>query len=152
MNELNSLLVFTLNGQRYALRLSAVDRVIRIAAITLLPKAPNIVLGVINVQGRVIPVINMRQRFCLPVRELSLTDQLVIAHTTRRPVALVADTVLKVIEDCAQNQFETEQILPQVEYVEGVVKLADGLILIHDLNKFLSLEEEGSLDQALNAS
>lgn len=121
-------------------------------AISSLPNAPDIILGVVNFQGRVIPVINVRRRFRLREREIALTDQLVVGHTARRPVALVVDAVLDVIASSEQNLIATENILPKVEYVEGVVKLTDGLILIHDLDKFLSLEEEGSLDQALETS
>ena len=149
MKNLNHLIVFALDRQRYALPLPVVDRVVRMVAITPLPKAPDIVLGVVNIQGRVIPVIDMRRRFRLPEREIALTDQLVVAHTVRRPVALVADAVQDVITCAEQSLIAAENILPQVEYVKGVVKLTDGLILIHDLDKFLSLEEESSLDQAL---
>jgi purine-binding chemotaxis protein CheW len=149
MKKSDFLIIFTLGDQRYALPLTLVDRVVRMVAITPLPKAPDIILGVVNFQGRVIPVINMRRRFCLPDREIALTDQLVVAHTARRSVALVADAVLDVIACSAQRLIEAENILPKVEYVEGVVKLTDGLILIHDLDKFLSLEEESFLDRAL---
>lgn len=152
MKKPDHLIVFVLDRQRYALPLHAVDRVVRMVAITPLPKAPDIVLGVVNFQGRVIPVINMRRRFHLPEKDIALTDQLVVAHTSRRPVALVADAVHDVITSSAQSLIETENILPGVEYVEGVVKLGDGMILIHDLDKFLSLKEESSLNQALETS
>jgi purine-binding chemotaxis protein CheW len=152
MKEPDFLTVFTLDAQRYALPLPAVDRVVRIVAITPLPKAPDIVLGVVNIQGGVIPVINMRRRFCLPEREAALTDQLVVAHTARRPVALLADAVPDIIACPAQNLIAAGHIVPGVEYVEGVVKLAGDLILIHDLDKFLSLEEEVLLDRALENS
>lgn len=148
----DSLLVLALGEGRYALPLRAVDRVVRMAAITPLPKAPDAVLGVINLQGRVIPVINMRRRFRLPEREIALTDQLVVAHTARRPVALVADAVLDVIACPPQSLVAAEDVVPGIEYVEGVVKLEDGLILIHDLDRFLSLEEEDILDRALESS
>lgn len=149
MKESDSLLVLVLDDQRYALPLPAVDRVVRMVAITPLPKAPDIVLGVVNVQGRVIPVFNMRRRFCLPEREIALSDQLVVAHTMRRPVALVADAVPDVIAYPAQSLVSPEEVLPNIEYVEGVIKLADGLIFIHDLDKFLSLDEESFLGRAL---
>lgn len=152
MSGFYSSMIFSLDNQRYALKLSAVDRVVRMVAIIPLPKAPDIVLGVVNYQGRVIPVINIRRRFNLPEKEIALTDQLVIAHTSRRPVALVADAVHDVIASSAQTLIETENILPGVEYVAGVVKLKDGLVLIHDLDTFLSLEEESSLNQALNTT
>lgn len=148
----NQYVVFILDGQRYALHLSAVDRTVRMVDITPLIKAPDIVLGVVNIQGRIIPVINVRRRFSLPEREIALTDQLIVAHTARRPVALVADAVLDVVECSGQNLVTAESILPEVEYVEGVVKLKDGLIFIHDLDKFLSLEEENFLAHALENS
>lgn len=144
--------VFILDAQRYALHLAAVDRVVRMVHITLLSKAPDIVLGIVNMQGRVIPAINVRRRFHLPERKTALTDQLVIAHTARRAVALAVDTVTDVVECSGQDLIAAESILPAIEYLGGVVKLADGLILVHDLDTFLSLEEESSLDQALETN
>lgn len=141
--------VFTLDEQRYALYLHAAKRVVRIVEITHLPKAPEIVRGVVNVQGQVIPVINIRKRFRLPEREPELSDQLVIASTAKRSVALIVDAVEGVIEHSGQEMILPEKILPSAEYIEGVIKLEDGLVLIHDLDKFLSLEEGKELDAAL---
>jgi purine-binding chemotaxis protein CheW len=152
MKKSDFLVIFTLDDQRYALPLHAAERVVRMVAITPLPNAPDIILGAVNFQGRVIPVINVRRRFRLPEREIALTDKLVVAHTARRDVALIVDSVLDVLAGSEQNLITTANILPRLEYVDGVVKLTDGLIFIHDLEKFLSLEEESSLDQALEAS
>ena len=144
-----SIVVFNLDEQQYALHLSAVERIVRVAEITLVPQAPAIVLGVINIQGRVIPVINIRKRFCLPDREMSLSDHLIIARTARRAAAMVADAVVSVVERWEEELTAADRILPGLEYVEGVVKLEDGLILIHNLDTFLSLEEEKTLEQAM---
>lgn len=144
-------LVFALDGERYGLVLSAVDNVVRAVAITPLPQAPDIVLGVVNVRGRVIPVINMRRRFRLPERGIVLTDQLVIAHTARRPVALVADAVSNILQYPEEDIVEAQSILADAEYIEGVVRLNGSLILIHNLDTFLSLEEETSLDRAIES-
>ena len=148
----NQYLVFILDCQRYALHLSAVDRVVRIVHITPVPIAPDIVLGIVNIEGRVIPVINVRQRFNLPKRAISLSDRLIFARTKRRSVALVADAVNDVIECSEWNTISAEHILPDAGHVEGIIKFEDGLILIHNLDKFLSLEEEASLDLALSAT
>ena len=148
----NQYVVFVLDAQRYALHLSAVDRVVQMVHVTPLSKALDIVLGVVNIQGRVIPVINLHRRFRLPAREIALTDQLIVAHTARRPVALVADAVMDVVECSEQSLIAAQSILPAVDYLEGVVKLKDGLILVHDLDTFLSLEEETSLDRALETA
>lgn len=150
LSEPNRLVVFVLGDQRYALNLSAVERVVRMAEITPLPKAPDVALGVVNARGQVIPVINVRRRFRLPERQIALTDQLVVARTARRLVALVADAVTDVIACPERDLIAAARIVPGVGYVQGVVKLKDGLVLIHDLDQFLSLEEERTLDQAMS--
>lgn len=152
MREAYQIVTIRLDENRYGLPLASVERVVRAVEVTPLPKAPEIVLGVIDVQGRVIPVIDIRRRFRLPERALALTDQFVIARTARRPLALVVDAVTDVVTCAGPDLTGTDGILPGVEYVEGVAKLADGLTLIHDLEKFLSLEEETSLDRALETA
>jgi purine-binding chemotaxis protein CheW len=77
------------------------------------------------------------------------SDQLIIARTARWNVALAVDEVTGVVEQARQKMIPVNDILPDAKYVEGVVKLEDGLILIHDLDRFLSLEEEKDLDKAL---
>jgi len=144
------LVAFAIERQRYALYLSAVEQIVRAVEITSLPKAPEIVAGVINLHGRVIPVLNIRRRFRLPEREISSSDQFIIARTSKRTVALCADDVSGVIECPEQEVESSREILPHMEYVEGVVKLDDGIVLIHDLDTFLSLEEEKKLDKAVD--
>lgn len=151
MNTSNSLVIFTLDEHSYGLHLPAVERALRMIEISPLPKAPEIVIGVINLQGRIVPVFNVRKRFRLPEREMSLSDQLIVAQTSRRTVAMLADAISGVVAYPEQQVIAAERILPGLEYVEGVAKLADGMILIHDLDKFLSLEEETTLDNALRA-
>lgn len=149
MNDSNQLVVFTLDDQRYALHLSIVERIMRAVEVTCLPKSPDIVLGVINMQGQIIPVINIRRRFRLPDRELGLSDHMIVAHTKKLTVALIVDTVGGVVELEDQSVVVREKILPHMEYVEGVAKLKEGMILIHDLSTFLSLDEESALEKVL---
>ncbi len=143
------MVVFALEGQRVALSVRDVERVVRAVEITPLPKAPEAILGVINIQGRVVPVFNLRRRFRMRERDVALTDLMLVARTTRRSVALVADTVAGVEEWTAQERVPPETIAPGIEYVEGVVKRPDGMIFIHDLDTFLSLEEARQLEEAL---
>lgn len=145
------LLAFTLDRQRYALHLSSVERVIPAVEITPLPQAPEIILGVIDVRGEILSVIDMRKRCRLPERELDLDDQLIISYTSRRSVALVVDAVTGIIEGTGEKLVDSGDILPNLKYIEGVVRLEDDMVLIHDLDGFLSLEEERALDSALEA-
>ncbi len=142
-------ILFTLDEQHYALRLSDVERVVRAVEVTPLPKAPEIVLGVINMQGRVIPVVNVRKRFDLPEHETDLRDQLIIANTSRRQVALAADTVGGVVECEGETMVCADSIVPGTGYLEGILKSDGGIVLIHDLDTFLSFEEEDLLDDAM---
>ncbi|MGR3218868.1 MAG: chemotaxis protein CheW [Candidatus Anammoxibacter sp.] len=146
MDKQKRLIVFTLDEQQYALHLADVERVVRTVEITALPNAPEIVLGVINVQDKVIPVLNIRKRFSLPEHAIGLNDQLIIAHTSKRDVALFVDSVQNVIEYSPQDVVDDKSIHPNMEHVAGVLKLDDDLILIHDLDKFLYPEEEKMLE------
>ena len=151
MKRLRKLVTFSLDDRKFALYVSAVQRIVRVVEVTALPKAPEIVVGIINLQGQVIPVFDIRMRFHLPAREVQLNDQLIIASTTKRTVALLVDSVDDVIEIPEEKIIAAEQILPELAYVEGVMKTEDGMILIHDLERFLSLHEETALDEALEA-
>ena len=144
MSESTQLVVFRLDEQRYALPLASVERIVRAVEVTVLPDAPAIVLGAIDVTGRILPVLNLRRRFGLPERETLPSDQFLIAHPTRRAVVLVVDEAQGLIE------YPVAGIVPGLEQIQGVVKLDDGLVLIHDLEKFLSLDEARALDAAMN--
>jgi len=146
------LVIFTLDESRFALKLSAVDRVVRVVEITSLPKAPDIVLGIINVQGGIIPVVDVRKRFRFPKRETQLNDQLILARTAKRTVALLADDVTGVMTCPVKRIVEAEKVVPGMAFVEGIVKIDEGMILIHNLDIFLSLDEKNRLDDALRES
>lgn len=144
------IVLFGLDEPRYALPLSSVERVVSSVEITPLPKAPNIVLGVINFQGYVIPVINIRSRFLLSKKDLTIDDQFIIVRTSKRMLALIVDSVEDVIE-ISQNQFvDAEEAFPFADYLKGAAKTEERIVLISDLEKFLSIEEEQKLDEALS--
>jgi len=142
------IVLFSLNEPRYALYLSVVERVVRVVEITPLPKAPEIVLGVINFHGEIITVIDMRRRFNLPTRKIELEDQLIIARTSKRLVALVVDSVIGIRELNHNQVVNAEQAFPFTDYLSGAAKIEGNLILINDLDKFLSLDEEKMLEIA----
>jgi len=143
------IVVFSLDERRYALNLSAVERVVWAVEITPLPKAPGFVLGVINYQGQIIPVVDIRQRLNLPQRDMISDDQLILARTSRRLVALVADSVAGIHELPDRESVAAEQVLPGAEYIHGAAKLDGNLVLICDLDQFLPFAEERKLEAAL---
>ena len=146
---MSEVLVFAIDGLQFALRVRAVDRVVRAVYVTPLPGAPDVVIGVINVQGRIIPVADVRKRLGLPQREIRLTDHFIIARTSYRTLALVVDEVAGMLEVSDQTVVPSREILRDFDGVEGAVRLSNELILIHDLSQFLSIEEERALENAL---
>ena len=145
METVHNFVVFTLDDNRYALHEEVVERVVHMVEITLLSKSLQKVLGVINVQGHIIPVIDTREVFGLPAKKIGLNDQLIIVRAAKATAALVVDTVTDVIT-CAEKDFiSAEKSMLGVKSIEGVLKLENGLILVHNLDVFLSQTEEKGL-------
>jgi purine-binding chemotaxis protein CheW len=147
---MQQLVMWTLDEQRYALPLAVVDRIVRAVEILPLPAAPKIVSGIVNIQGRIVPVVDMRCRFGLPLREALPSDHIVVAQTSRRTVAFLIDAIGGVVECADDSLVPGTRIVPGLECVEGVVKMEDGMILVHDLDRFLSLDEEIVLEKAMS--
>jgi purine-binding chemotaxis protein CheW len=145
----NQLVVFTLDDRLYALPLARVQRVVSVVDVTPLPKAPGVVLGVINLRGNIIPVMSMRTRFGLPEAETNLSDQIIVADTATRTVGLLVNSVSGVIERALEEVIETEKIVPGAQYVGGIAKTEDGILLIHDVDRLLSAKEEQQLDRLM---
>lgn len=148
--EMLRILVFELEHQRYGLPLGSVHEVVRAVAITRLPAAPAVVEGAIDLRGRVVPALDLRRRFGLPPREISPRDHLVIASTGGRLVALRVDRADWLVELEPDAVDEAADLGAGRDYVAGVARLPDGLVLIHDLETFLSEAEAATLDRALD--
>ncbi len=134
---------------RYALPLSSVKRAVRAVEITPLPKAPPIVRGVINLQGEVVAVVDIRSRLRLPARELTLDSRFIITRIPKRQMALVVDSLEGIRHLNREQIANADETLCLVPHLKGVAKLDDGMVLIYDLERFLSLAEESALDEAM---
>lgn len=142
-------LIFEVGGQLYALPSSSVRQVVRAVTVVPLPRAPAIVEGVVNVRGTLVPVLDIRSRFRLPPKPLEHTDHLVLGWAGSRPVAVRVDRALELVRLDASQIEDARRAAPGVEYVAGVAKLDDGLVLIHDLQTFLWADEAVAIDEAI---
>lgn len=143
------LVAFRLGEQRYAIDLAAAERVLPMVAVSPLPQAPPVALGVINLRGQVIPVLDVRARFGLPARAFGLAGQLLVAHSARRRMALPVDEVLGPMSLPPEAATRADAVLPGIGQVAGMAALPDGTLFIHDLDAFLSLDEDRELGEAL---
>jgi len=151
LTSTREVLVFEVGGQRYGLPIADVLELVRAVAITPLPNAPAVIEGIVNVRGRIVPVLDVRARFRLPAKPLDPSDHFIVAAAGPRGVILRVDraTQLALVDASAVQPPET--LGAGAAYVAGVARLDDGMVLIHDLATFLSAAEADSLDAALLA-
>lgn len=145
------LVIVELEGQRYGLHADAVAEVVRAATITPLPNAPAAVEGIINVRGSVVAVLDLRHRLGLPARTLDPSEFFALARAGDRDVALRVDRAIGLLQVDPAAVDLARPILSRSRYIAGVAKLGDGLVLIHDLEAFLSDAEATAIDEALVA-
>jgi purine-binding chemotaxis protein CheW len=141
------LLTFEIWHQRFGIPLADVREVVRAVSIARLPKAPAVVEGVVNVRGSIVPALDIRARFNLPPKLVQPSDHLVIAFAKRRLVAIRVDRVTDLITLASRDVEDLSAAVPGSQWVAGVAKLPDGLLLIHDLATFLSVTEAEALDR-----
>jgi purine-binding chemotaxis protein CheW len=144
-DNLKEILTFTVDDQRFAIRLQAVERVIRAVAVTRLSNSPDFIEGVIDYYGAVIAVINLRKRFGFPMRKLSINDRFIIATTTKRKLALIVDQVETVMLPNPKDLFETTDFNEGSELIT-ILRDDNGIIILNDLEHLLIQSEEIILD------
>lgn len=144
-----SLVLFLVDGRQYGLPLARVERVLPMVEITPLPQAPPIVLGVINLRGTVLPVVDLRRRFGLIPGEYGLSSHLLIAHSHRRTLALPVDEAVGVSTVSPEAVSPPEALFPGISQLSGVAACGAELLFIQDLDALLSLDEELCLAEAL---
>jgi purine-binding chemotaxis protein CheW len=144
-----SLVLFEVSGHSFALRLQAVDRVLPMVEIARLPKAPRMVTGVINLQGEILPVFDLRRRLRLAAVAPRVSDHLLIARASRGRLALVIERVLGIEWIAEDRVTPADDILPSIERLEGVAATTRGALLIQDVDQFLSPGEGRRMELAL---
>jgi purine-binding chemotaxis protein CheW len=141
-------LELVLDDVRYAVEADRVAEIAPRVLVTPLPDAPSPVLGVITVRGKLVPVVDLRGRLGHAAREPRVEDHFVIAIGARRTVALVADRALG-LRDIRVSELRPP-VLPS-QQIAGIAVLPDGLVLLQDLDRVLSLDEERAIDRGIEA-
>lgn len=144
-------LVFRIDRQRYALPLRDVREVHRAVAITRLPAGPDVVEGVVNVRGELVPVLDLRRRMGLSPGHIHPGEYLIRAVAGERIVAIRADFVDGLADIDPADLLPGDQIAPHAPHVAGAARLADGVLVLHDLERFLTSPEAATLIRALRS-
>ena len=146
MNRFNKLFVFTLMEQNYAIDLFCVEKGIHSVEITPVPENISTLLGVINVHGKIVPVLNLREKFNLPPKEIDIDDYIIIVKVSDVTAAFIADSLVGVLELSDDEIIAADDIIRQLQNTDGVVKLAGDIILIHNLAKTLSIDVKSDIE------
>ncbi len=148
---MDKMVVFFINEQRYGLTASTVVRVIQVVDITLVPNLPAMVLGVINLQGRIIPVFNLRKRLGLSERSPVLSDKLIVVNASEYLMAFLVDQITDLIDYDETHLEPMEGVFSSLELSISVVKLPDGIILlIQEPEQFLESQDVSVLKRVIN--
>lgn len=142
-NDRQTLVLFRLDDQRYALFLNAVERVVRAVAVTPVPEAPAFLLGLMNMAGQLLSIVSLRACLGLPDRPIRPEDQFVLARKSRLTIALVVDEVQGLSALDVSRTVAPADVLPEGEWrVQSLVKIAGDIILIYDLDKLISHKDQ----------
>ncbi len=139
---------FRLGDEKYGINVMQVQEVLRITEIAPVPGAPTYVLGIINLRGNVVTVIDTRNRFGLMSKETDDSSRIVIIETEDHIIGILVDSVAEVVELRA-SEMETAPNVGNDEsskYIQGVTSIENELLILVDLNKFLSDEEKSEMD------
>lgn len=134
---------FRLDGETYGINVMQVQEVLRMTEIAPVPGAPDYVVGIINLRGNVVTVIDTRKRFGLMPTESDDATRIVIIESDNNIVGILVDSVAEVV-NLRGSQIETAPNVGNDEsskYIQGVFSREEDILILVDLNKFLSDDE-----------
>jgi purine-binding chemotaxis protein CheW len=133
--EVTQLVVFRIAGSEYALPVANVGEILRMVAISPVPEAPEWLPGVINLRGRVIPVVDLRTRLGMPSEGAGLNTPIIVAEVEGQMVGLVADAVTELLTVPLDAVEPPNERVGEANAVESVARAGDRIILIFDLER-----------------
>ncbi len=141
--ELETWVVFTLAGETFAFPVTAAQEILRVSTITRVPHAPYTVRGIINMRGRVLPVVDLRIRLGLPEPELTAKSRILVTSMHQRTLGLLVDEVEQVVRlDRSQIAAAPSDVMTdQSEYIVGVYHLGKRLLILLDVERVLLIPD-----------
>ncbi len=146
MKVTGSFLLFCVEDGRYALDVAAVERIVFAAEVTPLTDAPETVLGLINIAGEIMPVVDVRRRFGFPPRDMELSDRFIVTHATGTPLALLVEAVEGVVELPAQSITTGNKAGSWT----STAAVGDGgsIVVIHKIDSLVSADDLAKLENS----
>jgi purine-binding chemotaxis protein CheW len=135
--------VFSLGAEHYGIDIAGVQEIMRVPVITRVPEAPSFVEGVFNFRGRVVPVVDLRQRFGLEDGTQSKASRVVVTDVGSATIGIMVDQVSEILR-IGVDKIEAAPSLAarkEASFIKGIAKLEDRLVILIDLERVLSDQE-----------
>ncbi len=149
MNSFTQVVSFSLAKEEYAIEILKVKEIILVEGITRVPQMPDYIEGIINLRGDVVPVLDLRKRFGLPNIEINEETRIIVSRMEKRIIGLIVDSVSQVMKIPNADIQEPPDTIAGLagEYLTGVGKVAERMIMMLDIEKVLTVHETLALKQ-----
>jgi purine-binding chemotaxis protein CheW len=148
--ELLQLVSFTIGSEEFGLDILKVQEIIRTMQITKVPNSPDFVEGVINLRGKVIPIIDLRIKLGMAKKEHGSSTRIVVVEISRKTIGFIVDSVSEVLRIPKNIMEAPPQIVVGVDskYITAIGKLGDRLLILLDLEEVISVEKDVIINAA----
>ncbi|HUJ80236.1 MAG TPA: chemotaxis protein CheW [Candidatus Acidoferrales bacterium] len=145
---------FRIGRETFGLPISIVREIVRVPEITSVPNAPDYIEGVINLRGRIIPIVDLRKRFGEKAFEASKKNRIVVVELESRAIGLIVNSASEVLRIPPSEIEEPHNVFKEGElnYITGVGKLNGRLVILLDLNKILQRGELSRLEEVADST
>jgi purine-binding chemotaxis protein CheW len=147
----NQIVVCELKDECYGIDIRRVYEIIRLQPITAVPAAPSYVEGVVNLRGRIVPVVDLTTRFGLARGKTTKSSRIVVVGIDEGRVGLVVDGVSQVLmvpDDCVEETPPAVSAGSESRYLSGIAKLPEVLVMLLDLDSLFSAKDLGFAERA----
>ena len=141
------ILIFGLNGERYATDIKEVERILGYQEPTVLPVAPTFVKGVINYEQSILPIISLSRKFNFEEDKESENRKIIVVKRDENKFGIIVENVYEVKDINSDLMEVAPPITATVDkkYIAGLIKLEDNIVILLDLEEILSSEEEDNI-------
>ena len=140
--ELLQLVGFHLSGEEYGIDILKVQEIIRMLPITRVPNAPKSVEGVINLRGKVIPVMNLRNKFSMEDKQANKNTRIIVVNVGNKTLGVIVDSVSEVLRLSVDKVQPPPSVVTdnRSDYIKGIGKIGERLLILLDLDKIFAAE------------
>ena len=144
------LISFSVGKEEYGIPILEVQEIVRMPKITHLPQTQEFIKGIINLRGNLIPIIDLRERFKMALENYNEMTRVIVVRTVNKQVGIIVDAVSQVLEVNEADMEEAPDIINGLskEYIQGIVKFNDSMIIQLDVGKILSTNDEIAVMQS----